>query len=96
MRKGNALKLMVILSAVLLNILPAARLASCQNDNADSVRPFTIHLSDDVLNELRERLDKTRFKLMLKKAHISLTTDVKSLNPMSPDWDRRLMPPGEE
>ena len=37
-----------------------------------------------------DRLMKGRFKSMLKKHGISLTTDIKSLNPNRPDWNRKL------
>jgi hypothetical protein len=37
-----------------------------------------------------DRLMKGQFKNMLKKHGISLTTDVKSLRPNRPDWNRRL------
>jgi hypothetical protein len=38
-----------------------------------------------------DRLMDGKFKEMLKDAGISLTTDVKSLQPNRPDWNRRLM-----
>jgi hypothetical protein len=37
-----------------------------------------------------DRLKGLDFKSMLKKAKISLTTDVKALNPENPEWDRRF------
>jgi hypothetical protein len=37
-----------------------------------------------------DRLMKGQFKKMLKKHGISLTTDIKSLNPNRPDWNRKL------
>jgi hypothetical protein len=37
-----------------------------------------------------DKLPGLRFKEMLKTNHISLATDVKSLNPESPGWNRRL------
>jgi len=37
-----------------------------------------------------DRLMKGRFKKMLKKHGISLTTDIKSINPNRPDWNRKL------
>lgn len=37
-----------------------------------------------------DALDKIEFKKMLSKAAISLTTDIKSLDPESPDWNRKL------
>jgi hypothetical protein len=37
-----------------------------------------------------DRLMKGRFKSMLKEHEISLTTDIKSLRPNRPDWNRKL------
>lgn len=41
--------------------------------------------------ECFDRLMKGRFKSMLKEHGISLTTDIKSLNPNRPDWNRKLL-----
>ena len=38
-----------------------------------------------------DRLEGLDFKAMLKKANISLTTDVKALHPEEPGWDRRFI-----
>ncbi|MHC4744017.1 MAG: hypothetical protein ACYS8Z_19030, partial [Planctomycetota bacterium] len=37
-----------------------------------------------------DRLMKGRFKPMLKEHGVSLTTDIKSINPNRPDWNRKL------
>ena len=42
-----------------------------------------------------DRLEGLEFKELLQRFHISLTTDVKSLHPTDPGWDRRLVPPDE-
>ena len=42
-----------------------------------------------------DQLDKIHFKDALRRAHISLTTDVNTLRPMDPKWDHRLVAPGE-
>lgn len=42
-----------------------------------------------------DRLEGIKLKSFLKRYQISLTTDVKSLNPTDKNWDRRLLAPGE-
>ncbi len=42
--------------------------------------------------ECFDRLQELNFKDMLEKFQISLTTDVKSLHPMEPRWNRKFIP----
>ena len=46
--------------------------------------------------ECFDSLKSLHFKEMLKKDRISTTTDIKSLNPESPVWDRTYLAPGEK
>ena len=41
--------------------------------------------------ECFDRLKKTGFKSLLEKNQISLTTDIKSLHPADPNWDRKFL-----
>ncbi|MFH1615158.1 MAG: hypothetical protein ABIG61_08765 [Planctomycetota bacterium] len=64
------------------NLLSAASLG-----RAEEIRNRRYQITIDCF----DRLPEVNFKKLLEKYQISLTIDVKSLNPMEPSWDRKFI-----
>jgi hypothetical protein len=63
-------------------------LAASKLGDSDEARNKRYQITIDCF----DRLKGIEFKNMLKSLDISLTTDVKSLQPESPSWNRKLIP----
>lgn len=60
--------------------------------NGDELRNRRYQITIDCF----DRLKGVNFKKTLEKAGISLTTDIKSLHPTDPGWDRKYLPKQEQ